>query len=314
MNKQLRVAVFMTLLTGLMACNVYRVADRHIGKKMDAARMEKHLDVIAGDTVEYWDNASDKPALVLIHGFGASTKYQWFRQVESLTAHYRIIMPNLLYFGKTNPGSGRYTIQDQVDMVYRLMQHLGVKEYIPCGVSYGGLVAFELANQHPEGLQKLIAFDTPVKYMYQEDITRICSTFEVESIEELFAPSDPKGLKTLFYLGSMKKSILPASWLTEFHDALYMYNLEDKRRLITALIAGLEEYQQREYKIQVPALLVWGDNDPVVPVDRAEMLKNHVGDNVRLEIIHKGAHMPNLTETKKFNRILTDFLLGSDQD
>jgi len=297
----------MALLT-LFSCDIYKVANKHIDKKMEGASLILKTAVVEGDTIEYWDNELDKPVLLLVHGFGASTKFQWFKQVGWLAENYRIVMPNLLHFGNTRPGSEKFEVADQVEMVHNLMTSLKIDQYSVCGVSYGGLVSLELAVNYPKGIDKVIAFDTPVKYMYAEDLDTVCKRFDVESVEELFAPSNEKGLKKLMYLASMKKSIVPASWLTDFYLALYAVNLEDKRKLITQSITGLEEYSRHEYKLDVPVLLIWGDNDPVVPVDRGVLLKDHIGENATLEIIKNGAHMPNLTKRRKFDEILKTFL------
>lgn len=87
----------------LLSSNSFRVIDALIKKKMSNASMQLHKKVIHDDTVEYWDNELEKPALVLLHGFGATTRYQWFRQVEMLSKNYRVILPNLLHFGNSSP-------------------------------------------------------------------------------------------------------------------------------------------------------------------------------------------------------------------
>ena len=303
-----KVLLAILLMFSFISCNVYKIAEKHIGKKMDRASLECITETIDGDVVEYWDTKSDKPVILLIHGFGASTKYQWFKQVEYLSLNYRVIMPNLLYFGNTRPGSPRYEISDQVALVSNLMNHLGINKYTVCGVSYGGLITMELAIQNQDKIDKVIAFDAPVKYIQQSDIVAVKNTFEVETIEELFAPSGPKGLKKLMYLATMKKSIVPASWLQEFYDDLYGVDLEEKRKLMTHLLAKMEEYTSHDYKLKMPVLLIWGSNDPVVPVRTGVLLQEHIGENARLEIIKNGAHMPSMAKRKKFDKILKEFL------
>ena len=296
------------LMFSFVSCNIYKLAEKHIDKKMNGASLERMEVNVEGDTIEYWDNMAEKPVIVLVHGFGASTKYQWYKQVEYLSENFRIVMPNLLHFGNSRPGSPKFGVSDQVTMVDNLVSHLGIDKYIVCGVSYGGLVAMELAVQHPEKINKLIAFDTPVKFIHASDIEYVKIKFNVESIEELFAPADPKGLKKLMYLASMKKSIVPASWLSEFYNELYGVNLADKRKLMTHLLAALEEYTSHDYPLKIPVLLIWGSNDPIVPAERGALLKEHIGENAELFVIKNGAHMPNLTKTKKFDKILKKFL------
>jgi len=297
------------LLFSFISCNIYKIAEKHISKKMERASLECYKEFIAMDTIEYWDNKRmDKPTLLLIHGFGASTKYQWYKQVEYLASNYRVIMPNLLYFGNTLPGSPAYAVSDQVQLVDNLMDHLGISKYSVCGVSYGGLISMELAIQQKEKIEKVIVFDTPVKFIQTSDIVNVKAKFDVETIEELFAPSEPKGLKKLMYLATMKKSVIPASWLDEFYENLYGKDLEDKRKLMSHLLASLEEYKTHDYKLKIPVLLIWGSNDPVVPTRTGRLLKNHIGENAQLVIIKNGAHMPNMTKTKKFDKALKSFL------
>lgn len=291
-------------------CNVYKSANKYIGKKMDKSEMQLYTDQVGDVSVQYWDNkAEDKPVMVLVHGFGANTRFQWFRQIEELSEHYRVLMPNLMYFGKTKPENPRYTVADQVDLVNDFIKHLGVEKYSICGVSYGGLITCEMGRRYPEGIEKMVVFDAPVKYMYKQDIDSTQSLFDVPSIEELFVPSDVKGLKKLMYLATMKKSVLPSSWMEEFYLELYAYEQDHKRQLMTSMIAGLDEYQQFEYQFSWPTLLIWGSNDPIVPVNRGHKLHQHLGEGTEMVVIKKGAHMPNLTKHKKFNKALLDFLL-----
>lgn len=297
------------LLFSLISSQVYKLSEKHIGKKMDKGAMKLYTTFVKGDSIEYWDNSRDKPVIVLVHGFGASTKYQWFKQVEWLSKNYRIIMPNLLHFGNTRPGAPKYKVSDQVEMVESLIDHLNIDKYTLCGVSYGGLISMELAVKFPLRVERLIAFDAPVKYIHKSDVENVKERFDVASIEELFAPNDERGLKKLMYLATSKKIIFPASWMREFYNELYAVNLEDKRKLITELINGLEEYASHDYPLEMPVLLIWGSNDPVVPSERSQLLQEHIGENAKCVVIKNGGHMPNLTKTKIFDKVIKDFLL-----
>ena len=137
------------LLMGLISCSTYKIAERHLNGKMRKADMSLHFDTVEsrGD-IEYWDSAdSTKPALLLVHGFGASTKYQWYKQVKLLSGKYRVIAQNLNFFGRTVPDSADYTIAGQVATLEALLTHLQVDTCVLMGVSYGGLVSAEFANQ-----------------------------------------------------------------------------------------------------------------------------------------------------------------------
>ncbi|MEJ6600414.1 MAG: alpha/beta hydrolase [Crocinitomicaceae bacterium] len=295
----------------LFSCNTFKIAERHLDKKMDKSDLTKSIwnNSQVGDTVEYWDNKKmDKPVMILVHGFGASTKYQWSKQVKVLTDDYRLILPNLYQFGNTKPGSEKFGVDDQVDLVHSLIEHLGLKEYSLLGASYGGLISMELANEYKSEVNRLIILDAPVKFFDSTDVTKVTSYFDASSIEELFVPEKPEGLKKLLFLATGKKSHLPNGAFNEFHKEAYLKNLKEMRGLITHMMKRLEEYQNHEYNLDMPTLLIWGEGDKVIPVDRGQKLKEYLGYNASFYVIENSAHMPNMTKHKKFNSLLLEFL------
>lgn len=301
------------LVRNLLSCNTFKIAERHLDKKMAKSNLKNTIWINAevGDTVEYWDNKNmDKPALVLVHGFGASTKYQWAKQVKVLTEDYRLILPNLYQFGKTKPGSEKNGVEDQVNLIHSLIEHLELKEYSLMGVSYGGLISMELANEYKSEIDKLIILDAPVKYIDSTDINTVTDYFNAASIEELFVPEKPEGLKKLLYLATGKKSRLPKGVFRSFHEEVYLKNLDEMRSLITDMMGSLEEYQKREYKLEMPILLIWGEGDKVIPADRGRQLKEYLGENAKFISIENSAHMPNMTKHREFNALLLEFLGG----
>ncbi len=303
--------LLLSMVTFLASCSTYKIAERHLDGKMKKFDLVKSIWIneINGDTVEYWDNYKvDKPVLLLVHGFGATSKYQFVEQIKMLTEKYRIVMPNLYHFGKTRPGSEKYKIQDQVDLLSSFLKQLKIESFSLMGVSYGGLIGIELANMHKANLKQLILFDAPVKYMDKTDINSIKNFYNVPSIEELFVPEKPEGLKKLMFLATGKKSHLPNVVFKEFLQEAYMSNLEDKRALITNMVNGLEEYQNKQYEFDIPILLIWGEEDKVVSAAKGLELQKHLGTKCEYHVIKKAAHMPNMTHPKEFNSILYKFL------
>lgn len=307
----LKILSITALAVTLLSCNTFKIAERHLDKKMEKSDLTKSIWINSevGDTVEYWDNKKmDKPVLVLVHGFGASTKYQWAKQVKVLTENYRLILPNLYQFGNTKPGSEKCGVEDQVDLVHSLIEFLELREYSLMGVSYGGLIGIELANEYQSEIDKLIILDAPIKYMDSTDINTVTAYFNATSIEELFVPSAPEGLKTLLFLATGKKSHLPKGAFKSFHEEVYLKNLDEMRSLITEMMGSLEEYQERKYELEMPILLIWGEGDKVIPAGRGRKLKEHLGENASFHSIKKTAHMPNMTKHKEFNALLLEFL------
>ncbi len=298
------------ILMGLISCSTYKIAERHLNNKMRKAGMHLQFDEVkTGAKIEFWDSAdSTKPTLLLVHGFGASTKYQWYKQVKLLTRKYRVIAPNLNYFGRTVPDSTKYSVAGQVETLEALLDHLKVDTCVLMGVSYGGLVSAEFANQTDRTITEMVLFDTPTKFADSSDTEKVKDYFEAPSIEELFVPTEPEGLNKLLFLATGKERNIPARFLEEFHKQSYAYNLEDKRNLITTLFNDMEEFRKREYNFDMPILLIWGEEDKVVPLETGTKLAAYFGENAKLKTVKGSAHMPNMTHMRDFNTHIEIFL------
>jgi len=293
-----------------VSCSTYKIAEGHLNRKMKRADLQLHFDTLAtGAQVEYWDSKdTSKPALLLVHGFGATTKYQWYKQVKLLSKKYRVIAPNLNYFGKTVPDTADYSVGGQVKMLEDLLDHLKLEEVTLMGVSYGGLVSVELLHETKRSVPAMVLFDTPVKFSDSADVEAVKAYFDTPTIEELFVPSEPAGLNKLLYLATGEDRKIPESFLKDFHQNAYAYNLEDKRKLITGLLGQMEEFKERAYSVSIPTLLIWGTDDKVVPLRTGEQLAEYLGSTAKLKKIEGAAHMPNMTHTKEFNILIEVFL------
>jgi pimeloyl-ACP methyl ester carboxylesterase len=309
----LRNIIFLSFLFALGACNSYKIASNQANRKFKKAEMEHHIVPFGDFQIDYWDNhKADKPVLLLINGFGASTKFQWLHQVGDLSPHFRLVVPNLLYFGKSKPiQQGGYEISDQLNMLETLIQNLDINRFALCGVSYGGLISAEFARLHPEQIEKLILFDTPVKYFKKEHLDEMAATYGVESFMDIFAPDDHHGLKILLELAYQKPPKIPAALLKSPHREMYVPNLEHLKEILNRLPSQIDDYAQKEYLFDFPTLLLWGENDDVIPKEVGEQLNAHMHHS-QLKLIPDCKHMPNLEKPKTFNPILLDFLLSEN--
>lgn len=294
--------------SGIIAKHVFNKVEKLIDKKMGKADLSLFLTEIQGHKIEYWDSQKDLPVMILLHGFGATTKYQWFKQVDFLSKKYRLILPNLIHFGNTTTEKEKIGVADQVEMVHQLLEFLGIGKFTLMGISYGGLVSVELAQRFPRSIRQLIVVDAPIKFMLKEDITSVCHLFNVETVEDLFVPDSPKGLKKMWHLSSGKKIYLPDFVFNEFYNRMYAESRANKRGLMQNLIASLKEFSQHEYDFNIETQLIWGDDDLVIPLERARLLNQYLGEKSQLHVIKNGGHMVNLNKPEEFNQVLKNFL------
>lgn len=259
--------------------------------------------------IQFWDSEeSQKPPLILLPAFAAETKYSWYKQVVKLSKSFRVITPNLVYFGKSTKHQKSYTIQDQVDAVTLLMNHLKLERTSIIGTSYGGAIAAEFALQNTGRIEKMILVNGPIKFIEDSEVQNLIKEHGAKDKLELLVPYDHKHLYKLFKIAYHKVPPIPRFVFRDIHKNLYVAGAEEKRKLIRQSDEELEKLRTREYKFDFPVLLIWGEKDRLAPLSIGQKLKEHMGDVAELQTIENAAHMPNYEKPRLYTRLVLDFL------
>jgi len=104
-----------------------------------------------------WSVPNSKPALLLVHGFGPNALLCWENQVAAFVKDYNVYVPDLLFFGESITESKQRSESFQAECVGKMLQMLGVRNEVDVvGTSYGGMVAFRMAELYPEFVNKVV--------------------------------------------------------------------------------------------------------------------------------------------------------------
>jgi pimeloyl-ACP methyl ester carboxylesterase len=248
------------------------------------------------------------PAVILIHGFCAST-FVWSDVLLPIAgAGFRAVAPDLLGFGfSEKPRGGEYTIDAQARMIVGLMDELELESATLVGSSYGGAVAATCALDYPERVERLVMVDAVINdEPKQQPLLRLAA---VPVMGELIVP---------LILGS-------ATLLRWRMRKVYARGarLFDKKRMLAhrrplraanthaAVLSTLRRWRadriQREaHLIRQPALLVWGEDDLDIPLRHGEYLLQAIPD-ARLIVFRRCGHMPQEEYPRDFAHLVTDF-------
>jgi pimeloyl-ACP methyl ester carboxylesterase len=258
--------------------------------------------------IQYWDNNKNENTLLLLHGFGAQAEFQWYKQIAVLSKDYRVIVPNLLYFGGSKPKTKQlYTLHDQAQMVESLIEFLKIDTFSILGISYGGLVSMEYYRAHKDKIEKIILIDSPVKYFNQDDLIRICKQYDVPSIIDFFAPTNYTGLRKQIAASYYLPLIIPSFITKNLYENMCFPNIEHWEKLIIDLLSKMDYYASIDYKTDCPTLLIWGEKDDIIPLKIGQQLKEYF-DNSTLVVIPRTKHLPNLERPKLVNQAVLSFL------
>ena len=108
-----------------------------------------------GDVELHYELSGAGEPVVLLHGLGSSAR-DWEPQVAELSRRYRVVTVDFRGHGRSSRPPGPYSIDEFAVDVAALMSHLGVASAHVCGISLGGMVAFQLAVDFP-GLARTLA-------------------------------------------------------------------------------------------------------------------------------------------------------------
>ncbi len=98
------------------------------------------------------------PAFVFLHGFPLSGA-MWRHQAAAFAPRFRVMTPDLVGFGTTPPETP-CSLAQQAAHVLDIAVDAGVDEFVLCGLSMGGYIAFEVLRQAPSRVQALILTNT----------------------------------------------------------------------------------------------------------------------------------------------------------
>ena len=228
--------------------------------------------------------------VVLLHGMLGDLS-NWTETIEHLSdAGYRVIAPVIPVYGlslrKTN-------VPGLADYLGSFLQHLSIDASILVGNSLGGHVALLYALDHPERVAAMVLsgssgiyeahLGTSTMRRYDREFIRERTelTFHdpVHATEELVdemldVVSDrPRALRLIKIARSADKEIV----LDELH------------------------------KLDMPTLLVWGNNDVITPPDVGKEFRDEL-PNAELHFIDKCGHAPMIEHPEEFNEITLKWL------
>ncbi|XP_011625371.1 uncharacterized protein LOC18439448 isoform X2 [Amborella trichopoda] len=270
----------------------------------------KAVDIDRETTIHCWVPKAGftRPVLVLIHGFGPASMWQWNGQVPSLSREFDLVVPDLVFFGESTSISRERSEVFQAVSVIKLLETLGVERYSVAGTSYGGFVAYQMARMCPEKILRVVIASSGVN-MKREDNGKLLQKAGVERIWDLMLPEKPSNLRTLVRLAVYRRvHMVPNFFLQDIIDTLYKENREEKKELLLGLTIGKEDTGDIE-PLPQEVLIVWGEHDQIFEVEMAFELKKLFGEKTRLEIIKNTAHTPQAEDPRTFNSIIKRFLL-----
>lgn len=250
-----------------------------------------------------------KPTIILIHGYTASL-YVWKTVAPMLAdAGLHVVALDLLGFGYSDkPSSFDYSITSQARMISRFMNRLGIGRATVLGSSYGGAVAATLALDYPERVEKLVLVDAVCNdNLKNHPILKLAA---IPGIGEAVTPFlvDSR----TFQRYRMRGTLAPVN-----HALITDERVESILRPLTAadahhsLLATSRNWhacriEQDAHLIDQPTLIIWGEDDKVIPMSDGHTLHNSIL-NSRFVVFRDCGHIPQEEKSGLFFEVVEEF-------
>ena len=263
-----------------------------------------------GLDVHYRDegNPSDSIPIVLIHGTGASlhTFNDW---TTVLKKTHRVLRMDIPAFGLTGPFPNRdYSIEHYVEFLVHFLKAKNIKKCVLAGNSLGGRIAWNFALKHPEMVHKLVLIDAS-GYPYESKSVPVA--FKVAGIpvlNKILTFITPRFMVT----SSIKNVYADKTKVTEeLVERYFKLTLRagNRQALVDRMNATYNDKNtsQQIKTIQLPTLVLWGDQDLLIPVNNAHLFHSDL-PNSRLVILKDVGHVPMEESPTKSLAEFTAFL------
>ena len=131
--------------------------------------------------------------------------------------------------------------------------------------------------------------------------------FAVTDVGALLIPNKPEDVKVLLELGYFKPPKTPRWVEKQVLDVMYADFREEKLALLSNLLEELDQLDDRPGRVTQETLLIWGEGDPVFPLEIGKRLEADMEGRATLRVIERARHAPNLEHGELVARWLVEW-------
>ena len=260
----------------------------------------------SGDAEIAYRVVGEGSPVILLHPFPANHEF-WLPVANALSTRYRVILPDLRGHGDSDIGEGPATMEKHAADIFRVMDDAEVGRAPLIGVSIGGYALFEFWRKHRGRVSALGLCNTKAPADNAEArAARLHAANDVleRGNEPFFESMIPR------LLGKRTRELRPD--LVE--GALRMMRKmspEDVAQVQRGMAERPDSVDTLK-TINVPTLLVTGEEDLLTGVNEAELMRRHI-PNSQFRVIPKAGHYSPWEQAEEAGKVLRQFLDGATQ-
>jgi len=260
------------------------------------------IRVPAGDVELAVEVRGEGLPVLFVHGFPFD-RTVWRHQLATLS-RVRRIAPDFRGVGDSGapPGADGYSLTRYADDLVAVLEAVGVRQAVLCGLSMGGYVIFELLRRHPERVKALILADTKPEpdsteaKRGREELTQVAQRDGQDAVIERLLP----------------RLLAAATQATQPEVAGQVREMAH-RWSVPGLVGALRTLRDRPDStdtlrdVRVPTLVLVGSEDQIAPPDTARAMAQLI-PGAQCHVVPAAGHLAPLEQPLATSRVVADFL------
>jgi pimeloyl-ACP methyl ester carboxylesterase len=263
--------------------------------------------------IYYEIHGKGERVLLCIHGYGSSHE-SWYDILPFLADHFTLILIDLKGFGLSSKSNDyQYGVNDQAEIILSFIERLKLKNIVVIGQSYGAAITLAVylrakTVNKTEGFEKLILIDA---LLLIDELPFLKIRMKEPFLKRIIIRTVPAKLIAKI---SLRRMFFDKSKITRERVERYAKYIALSGTNISFIRAALLMYRDiRNFilpnleKVNVPVLVIWGENDPLIPLTHASKLNKMIRNSI-VKVVMQCGHAPQEERPEKTAEIITGFL------
>ena len=247
-----------------------------------------------------YERAGEGPPLVLLHGYVGDGPTLWRRQLEELADELTVVVWDAPGTGRSADPPETFGMAGYADCLAGFIAQLGLERPHVAGLSFGGALALEFFRRHRGVARSLVLVSAYAGWAGSLPADTVAQ--RLRQAMELSELSPEQFVDAL--LPTMFSDATATETIEEFAASMREFHPVGFRAMARALADDLRDGLPL---VDVPTLLIYGDNDVRAPVAVAEQLHAAIAGS-KLVVMPGAGHVCNVEAPGEFNDIVRSFL------
>jgi pimeloyl-ACP methyl ester carboxylesterase len=250
---------------------------------------------VNGQHLYYEDTGGDGPPVILSHGF-LMDHSMFDHQVAALRDDFRMITWDERGFGQT-AATAPFTYYDSANDALALLDHLGIDQAVFGGMSQGGFLSLRAALTQPPRVKALVLMDT------QAGVEDPATQGGYQAMHDEWMANGPGNVQDAIAGLIIGMPDLHNAWMAKWPGIP-----REQFSLTFQCLVGRDDITDKVSQITAPALIIHGEADVAITMDKAEELAKSLPNCEGIVRVPGGAHAANMTHPEIVNPPLREFL------